>query len=416
MSNIYDVFEQRKESISMLEEGFGYIEPDEDVDFDTIEEGMDVLDEISQDLSNETIKYCAESLVTDMVLEEALYEDYEDFVEGDYLSEAIKEKAGKAKDMLMDKWKQFKAWVRKIIESIKNFFLNGEQLFNKYNDIPKRLQSCTKEVKCHDYAPAATAIENCNKMVEKIKLAAFNQEINAGQENYKEKCYNILGIKDKSSLNEKVKKEFITSSEPTTKPIHRLNIGVVVNYAANKKDIINGIKKFESRVDAEFKEVQNLIKLDIAGKSRKEAKETGSKNVLKAFNFLFGIKSSIINSMIGCVKSISKNCLAICKKAIGGDVTAEEARKKADKRAEKNERNYDKKEAKERKKEWKKEFKNAKKNKWRSNKEAFDISFEDDDFDDSYNESYDDYDYSYEDDDYSYDNYDYSYDNDDFDW
>lgn len=392
MSNIYDVFEQRKEGIMMLEEGFGYIEPDESIDFDTIEEGLDVLDEMAEDMTNETIKLCAESLVTDMCLEEALYDDFDDFTENDYLSEAIKEKASKAGGWLMDQWRKFKTWIRKAIETVKNFFLNGEQLAKKYSNITTKIQNCEKEIKMDDYNSPQTALMNCRNLVTKLKGAATDGfDIKKGDENYKEKCYNLIGVKDKSALNEKMRGYFIKAKHEETRKINTLEAGVVYAYATQKKNLIDSIKKFEANIDADFKETQRLIKVTKAGESGDDKKD--SSKLLKAFNFVFGIKSTMISIMIKCVKKISSNCLAVCKKAIGGDLGDKAASKqqyKADKKAAKKAKRAAKKNAK--KGEGEGEGENA-------NEEAFSLSFEDD---------YDDYGYDYDDD--------YGYDDDNFDW
>lgn len=317
MSNIYELFEQRKEGITMLEEGYGYIEPDDSIDFDTIEEGIDLLEYMAEELSNDVIKVCAENYVTDLCLEDALYEDFDSFVEGDYLTEAEAEKSQKADGLIKRKWKEFKAWIRKIIETVKNFFMNGEKLGKKYN-LKARLAKCTKKVKCHDYNSSDSALNNVQKTLDYLKDGAIAKSISAGEDGYKEKCFGLIGVKDKKALKDRIQKYFISTPKPTEKVVNQMNIGIIIDYATNKKSLINAIKKMESNVDASFKEAQDQLKKEKSEQSGEDAKKTGK--VLKAFNFIYGLKSSVISMSIGLVKSISRNCLAICRKAVGGSV------------------------------------------------------------------------------------------------
>ena len=69
MSNIYDVFNERKSSVSMISEGFdyNYFDPESIEEFDTIEEGIDVLTDLQKEMQDSNIRLCAESLVSDLL-------------------------------------------------------------------------------------------------------------------------------------------------------------------------------------------------------------------------------------------------------------------------------------------------------------------------------------------------------------
>ena len=385
MSNIYELFEQRKEGLTMLEEGFGYIEPDDSMDFDTIEEGLDVLDDLAMDVSNGVIKLLAEDYITTMCLESAMDDDLDDFMEGDYISESVKEKAGKAKEFLSEKWQQFKGWILRMIETVKNFFLSNDQFFKKYGNVTGRFANRKGEVKTYEFNPRRSAFTSCMNIVNKLKLAAVADDFDMkGDKGFKEKCFAIVGVKDNKGLKDLVKSKFIKGQDKKTMKFSDLDAETIVDYAANKKDIIDSLKKFEKNVDADFMVAQQRLKEEAARSTGDDKKNANS--VLKAFDFIFKIKTNVINLAISCVKSVSKTCFGLCKAAVNGAQGDEKIAKKARKDS-----------LKQAKKEGKKAKKAAKKGSSdesddESTEEAFSAEIY---FDNDYDDSYDDDDFDW---------------------
>lgn len=375
MSNIYELFEQRKEGLTMLEEGFGYIEPDESMDFETVEEGLDALDDLAMDVTNGVIKILAEDYITTLCLESAMDDDLDDFMEGDYISESVKEKAGKAKEFLSEKWQQFKGWILRMIENVKNFFLSNDQFFKKYGNVAARFKEREGEVKTYEFKSKTSALAGCRTIVRNLKLAAVADDFDMkGDKGFKEKCFAIVGVKDNKGLKDLVKSKFINGQDKKTMKFSDLDGAIIVDYAANKKEIIDNLKKFEKEIDADFMVAQQRLKEEAARSTGDDKKNANS--VLKAFDFIFKIKTNVINLAISCVKSVSKTCFGLCKAAVNGAQGDAKLLKKANKES-----------LKQAKKQGREAKKAAKKgNSDESTEEAFsaEIYFDDDSYDDDF--------------------------------
>ena len=315
MSNIYDIFNERKSSISMISEGFDYDSFDMDSveHFDTIEEGIEVLSDLQKEMQDANIRLCAESLVSDLLLEENMYEDFDEDHITEMIEESLKEKASNVGKKIQELWGRVRAWFAGLFNSITNHFKNGETLLKKYPDLKSRLQNDSSKVKAYKMVGAAGAIKNCSALSNKLSFYEVYET-----KDFKSSVFGKLGVQDKKELKTTVMKFFVMGKlEKDELVVRSLNPAIVINYAVSKKDIIDGLKNQQTNLDNDFKEALNAAKKN---KSDAEDKETKKyiNEVMSVLNFIFNIKSDIIKVEIAMVKKLSNMCLSICRHACGG--------------------------------------------------------------------------------------------------
>lgn len=315
MSNIYDIFNERKSSVSMISEGFDYDYFDRDSieDFDSIEEGIEVLTNLQKEMQNTNIRLCAESLVSDLLLEESMYEDFNEDNITEMIEESLKEKASNVGNKIQELWGRVKAWFAGLFNSITNHFKNGETLLKKYPDLKDRLKSSTSKVKAYKMVAASAAIKNCSTLSNKLSFYEVYET-----KDFKSSVFSKLGVQDKKELKTTVMKFFVMEKlEKEELVIGSLNPAIVINYAVSKKDIIDGLKDQQKNLDDDFKNALNASKKNKSDAEDKEAKKYIN-DVMSVLNFIFNVKSDIIKVEIAMVKKLSNMCLSICRHVCGG--------------------------------------------------------------------------------------------------
>lgn len=315
MSNIYDIFNERKSSVSMISEGFDYDYFDRDSieDFDSIEEGIEVLTNLQKEMQNTNIRLCAESLVSDLLLEESMYEDFNEDNITEMIEESLKEKASNVGEKIQELWGRVRAWFAGLFNSITNHFKNGETLLKKYPDLKNRLKSSTSKVKAYKMVAASGAIKNCSTLSSKLSFYEVYET-----KDFKSSVFSKLGVQDKKELKTTVMKFFVMGKlEKEELVIRSLNPAVVINYAVSKKDIIDGLKNQQKDLDDDFKNALNAAKKNKSDAEDKEAKKYIN-DVMSVLNFIFNVKSDIIKVEIAMVKKLSNMCLSICRHVCGG--------------------------------------------------------------------------------------------------
>lgn len=315
MSNIYDIFNERRSSVSMISEGFDYdsFDPDSVEHFDTIEEGIEVLTNLQKEIQDANIRLCAESLVSDLLLEDAMYEDFDEEHITEMIEESLKEKASNVGKRIQELWGKVRAWFAGLFNSIVNYFKNGESLLKKYPDLKNKLKSDSGKVKAYKMIDASSAIKNCSALSNKLSFYEVYET-----KDFKSSIFSKLGVQDKKELKTTVMNFFVMGKlEKQELVIRSLNPAVVINYAVSKKDIIDGLKNQQKSVDDDFKTAMNAAKKN---KGEAEDKETKKyiNDVMSVLKFIFNIKSDIIKVEIAMVKKLSSMCLAICRHACGG--------------------------------------------------------------------------------------------------
>lgn len=316
MSNIYDIFNERKSSVSMISEGFDYDSFDMDSveHFDTIEEGIEVLTDLQKEMQDANIRLCAESLVSDLLIEASMYEDFDEDEITEMIEESLKEKASDVGKKIQELWAKVKAWFAGLFNSVINHFKGGESLLKKYPDLKSRLQNSKDKVKAFRMIDAAGAMKNCSRLSNKLSFYEVYET-----KDFKSSIFGKLGVQDKKELKTTVMNYFVMGKlEKQDLLISSLNPAIIINYAVSKKDIIDGLKDQQNNLDSDFKDA-----LKEAKKNKKDAEDREAKkyinDVMSVLNFMFNVKSDIIKVEIAMVKKLSNVSLSICRHVCGGD-------------------------------------------------------------------------------------------------
>lgn len=315
MSNIYDIFNERKSSVSMISEGFDYDSFDMDSveHFDTIEEGIEVLEDLQKEMQDANIRLCAESLVSDLLLEENMYEDFDEDHITEMIEESLKEKASNVGKKIQELWGRVRAWFAGLFNSITNHFKNGEALLKKYPDLKNKLKNDSGKVKAYRMFAASVAIKQCSTLSDKLSFYEVYET-----KDFKSSVFGKLGVQDKKELKTTVMNFFVMGKlEKEEIVIRSLNPAIVINYAVSKKDIIDGLKNQQRNLDNDFKDALSAAKRNKSDAEDRESKKYINE-VMSVLNFIFNVKSDIIKVEIAMVKKLSNMCLSICRHACGG--------------------------------------------------------------------------------------------------
>lgn len=303
--NIYDLFNERKNGIDYLVEGLDPAEFAEMEAYEDLDEAVESLDAISMESTNEMIEFQAACYLEDLVLENMMFEEFDE----EKISNVMEAAKGEKKEGLVQKiknlWQRIKEWFARAFKTIVNHFQSGESLVAKYRkDIPKAMQQSNAKIKMRplDKEPDG-AIKQVKSMVERVKVVGKS----------KEQILGLLGLSDKSGVKGKVEAIFYSGKEATEKQISAVSPELVMKWASNKKVVIDGLKKYQKDIDGEFKEMLSAL-----NKGNDENKSA------MASDFQFGINliNSLISHTVVCVKQVSNACTAIIRKALAGKYDA----------------------------------------------------------------------------------------------
>lgn len=313
MSNIYDVFNMRKEGLTSLQEGveFGAEELAgmEEVVFENFEDPCAVLEDIMMESAEEFIEVQGAIYMNELVLENAMYDKFDEAELTGLMEAAEEEKKKKLSETIKTQWNKLTTWFKQTFVNITNFFTSGEELVKKYrNDIPKAVKACDVTVSVNEYVPVGTAIGKCDAMIANIKAAGTAKS--ESTEESKAAILKAVGASDRSGVAKAVRNAFVTTEKPVEKKISSLDVNVLLDYAGNKKAILDSINKSKSNIDKEFKEILGLLNVNTDAKN---------KTAIGAFQFAISVKNTVINAEIACVKKGASDCKAIINKAIGGN-------------------------------------------------------------------------------------------------
>lgn len=318
--NIYDLFNERKNGIDYLVEGLDPAEYEELEAYEDLAEAAYALDEISMESTNEMIEFQAACYLEDLVLENMMFEEFDEEKIASVMEASKGEKSEGLGQKIKNLWQRIKEWFARAFKTIVNHFQSGETLVAKYRkEIPAAMRQSNAKIKSMplDRDPGE-AISQIKAMGNRVKVVGKT----------KEQILGALGVSDKSGIKGRVEAIFYSGKEKTEKAIKDLKPDMVMKWASNKKVFIDGLKKYQKDLDGEFKEMLALIN-----------KGNDGDKASKAADFQFGI--NLVNAMLShtivCIRQISNACTAVIRKALSGkyDVDKKEDTDSSDRKAEK---------------------------------------------------------------------------------
>ena len=316
--NIYELFNERKNGVDCLVEG---MVPNEVEAFEDLDAAMEALDTITVESTNAMIEMQAASYLEDLVLENMMYNDFDEEKIKSLMEGAEKEKKGGFVQKIKDLWQKIRDWFAAAFKTIVNHFQSGETLVAKYRkQIPAAMHQSTAKIKMRSFKDPEEAQKDMEYLVDRLKVT--------GQS--KEQILSAAGISDTKGIGARVEEWFYNGKEAKEQPIKGLKPEVVMKWASGKKIFVDALKKQQKDVDGEFKSILS----ELQGADGENAKE-------KAANFQFGINivNGAFNAQIKCIKALSNACTAVIRKALSGKydpkgATMDEAPDTADMKAE----------------------------------------------------------------------------------
>ena len=299
MNNIYDIFNERKNGISTICEGY------EEVSYPVYESLVDAtnaLDNIIYENTKEEIEEKRQMYMEDLVFESLMYDKFDAEAMEIALEGKMAEGAKKLKDGVIKVWNRIKAWIESTLETIRNHFLSGKKLIDKYGEkvIKEAINACDVEVKIGWYEGYKAAAGKAEQLMDKLN---DNGMIVNGD---KQQILNKVGIKDMKDAADKVVKCFMKSENKGSRKIKELNAGEVVEYVANATVALDDLRK--NRKDMEKTTKEAISKLDKKDESQAKIAENAK--------FMLNVRSTMISAEMKCIRKISADYRQIIIKAL----------------------------------------------------------------------------------------------------
>ena len=305
--NIYDLFNERKYGVDFLVEG---VDASVNVEaYEDLDEACDALDNITLESSNEVIELQAAWYLEDLVIENMMYNDFDEERIVGVMEGSGKGKVQAAKEKIMGWWKKIKEWFAGVFKSIVNHFKNGEALVRaNAKRIPEAMRNCKVKVKMNKYKDLQKGMDQVADWIGKLEF----EGINDGEEG-KKAILKVIGAEDNKDVAKKVRALFI-EKEGEEQAISGMNVNDAMNYASNKKIILDKLKRNQRDVDASFKATLAALKED---KKAAEGDAVASVDRQVAnFQFALGVKNTILNTQIKVVKRACDDYTKIIRKAL----------------------------------------------------------------------------------------------------
>lgn len=322
MNNIYDIFNERKNGIESICEGY-YFDVEYPV-FESLSDAIYALDNIIYENTKEEIEEKQQAYMEELVFESLMYKSFDMEAMEIALEGKMKEAAGKLKDGIIKVWNKIKAWIESTLETIRNHFLSGKKLIDKYGEkaIKNAINSCDVEVKIGWYENYKSAAGKAEAL--RGKLNNNNMMVSGD----KQQILNAVGAKDVKGAADLVVKCFIKAENKGTRKVKELNAGDVVEYVANATVALDNLRK--NRKDMEKTTKEAISKLD--------KKNEGEAKIAENAKFMLNVRSSMISAEMKCIRKISADYRQIIIKALskgnregvaekGGEGTANPPRK-----------------------------------------------------------------------------------------
>ena len=299
MNNIYDIFNERKNGISAICEGYEAITYPV---YESLEDAAIALDCIIYENTKEEIEEKHHMYMEDLVFESLMYNQFDAETMEIALEGKMAENAKKLKDGIIKVWNKIKASIESTLETIRNHFLSGKKLIDKYGEkaIIEAINACDVEVKVGYYEPYKRATLGASHHMDGLN---DNNLIVNGD---KQQILKAAKIGDLKQASEVISSFFIKSKNKGTRKIKELDAKDVIEYVANATIALDDLRKNRKEMEKTTKEA--LSKLD--------KKDEGNAKIAENAKFMLNVRSAMISTQMKCIRKISADYRQIIIKAL----------------------------------------------------------------------------------------------------
>ena len=279
-------------------------------EFENLDIAIEALENIVMENNSDLIEFQAAAYLEDLVLENMMYDDFdEDRISG--IVEAVNnERLKKIGDQVQAQWNKLKEWFTSVMRAVENFFSSGEQLLKKYKTIiPDAIKNCKAKVKMNNWNDPDTAHQKCLAKIMALTKVAFSDR---SYEENKKSMLADLGVKDRAGIATMVKKEY-ANGEATEQLVSGIDLARATKYINDKKQMIRALKEVYVKLNKLFTDLINRCRQGDAIASMMPEQQM---NDVKSLNFAVGIVTAIINAEISCVKKAANDYAAVIRKAV----------------------------------------------------------------------------------------------------
>ena len=307
MNNIFDLFNDRKSGIEAIYENANNDEVvEESVEetsegFESIEEAVEYMDNFILESTDEAIEFQAACYLENLVLEQMMYEDFNEEEMQLTIEGAMKERMARAGESLKEMWRKVKEWFNNVINNLVNHFTSGKKLVEKYGaqKIINAMKDCETKVKMNEYGDLAKASNAVAWYVNKLS------ELSLYATPDRNKILDAVQAESVNAAAEKIRKLYITSDKPVVKKIREINGSQAINVCATGGDFVKHLKDWRNQIDKSFNAMLGQM----------NRKDNG--DYMANVKFGATLRNKIVNEAIKCVNKITREYRAIIIKALG---------------------------------------------------------------------------------------------------
>ena len=315
MNNIYDLFNDRKNEIESICESQQVEEVENE--FDSIEEGLEYMDELLQESNNDMIEWQAACYMEDLVLEQMMYEDFNANEMEFIIEESLRERFSDLGEKLNGVWENIKTWFKNMMAKLQDYMSSGEALFQKYGEgnIQQALSKSELSLKFPELGDPFAAISKIEVALQKVGSIDPTTAKGAYQNAFID--YAGLGAKDEKGLMSAIKKLIFPLENPSITKVNSLNAKVLIKYAryGKVKDLFNKAYKFNEMT---FKQAM------AAAKGKREAEKSGDVGG-QAYYYLLTLRQRMISAFLGAYNKAANACRSVIIKVMNGGGAVKES-------------------------------------------------------------------------------------------
>ena len=321
--NIYDLFNERKYGVDYLVEGYDF-EEDGIEAYEDLQESANALEEITQEVLNESIELQSAYYLENLVIENMMFNNFDEDRIENVMMESVRDKFQAAKDRIQHWWKKMKEWFVGTFKAITNHFKSGEALVKQYgNKIDSAMAASHVKVKMHEYNDLLDVEGQVDVLIGAVKDAGKTA---LDKDDARTEILSAVGASDRKDVPEKVKKIFI-KEENKEQVISSIHVGRAKHWAGNKKSILDGLKKYQKKVDESFRNALQKLQ-EQERKASAEDADTASKLVAN-FSFALGVKNTILSTYTALTKKACKDHEMVIRRALNAPANKRAAKKAA---------------------------------------------------------------------------------------